>query len=116
MVAVAPVAAQQNDEVAIACNLTDPELRARKQEIERELVPLVRGVERAPQRLDVRLPRGEEAAATVARFMALEAECCPFAQYALRMGSEEEMTLTIEVPPRGREILDVWEQSLRGGG
>ena len=109
-----PAHARQREGEPVACNLSDPELRERKQQIERELVPLVRGVERSPVSLVVLLPKDEDTAATVARFMALEAECCGFADYTLHVGAADEITLTIEVPPRGREVLDVWEDSLRG--
>ena len=71
-------------EPPIACSLTTPELRAREQVIQREVVGGVRETRELADGYALRFPGDPAWLDTLAEFIRFERECCPFFTFELR--------------------------------
>jgi len=71
-------------EMPIACSLTTPELRAREQFLQREVLNGVQEVHELPDGYALRFPGDPTWLDTLAEFIRFERECCPFFTFELR--------------------------------
>lgn len=78
------VADDRAAEIPIACSLTTPELRAREQAIQREVLGGLAEVRELPDGYALRFPGDAAWLATLAEFIRFERECCPFFTFELR--------------------------------
>ena len=74
----------------IACNLTalDPTQRKRRDELQRELQPLVQERQVLPDGVALRFAAEERTLARAAEFIALERLCCPFIHFEVDVASD----------------------------
>jgi hypothetical protein len=70
-------------EVPIACSLTTPELRAREQVVQREVVAVVQETRDLADGYALRFPGDAAWLNTLAEFIRFERECCPFFTFEL---------------------------------
>ena len=68
----------------IACRLTTPELRAREQVVQREVVAGVQETRELADGYALRFPGDAAWLDTLAEFIRFERECCPFFTFELR--------------------------------
>ncbi len=68
-----------------ACELTSPELRERKTWLQHALQAHIRGHEWLDQGLRISLAYSSEAVAMAGELIQLEAQCCPFLRFDLRV-------------------------------
>ena len=71
-------------EVPIACSLTTPELRAREQVVQREVVAGVQETRELADGYALRFPGDPAWLDKLAEFIRFERECCPFFTFELR--------------------------------
>ena len=91
----------------IACQLTDPEFRARRSGLIAAVRAMVVSATWQPDGLVLELPPSAAALRDVLDLVAAERTCCPFLRFELQTGPEEVTTrLTITGPPGSREFLE----------
>lgn len=71
-------------EMPIACSLTTPELRAREQVVQREVVAGVQETRELADGYALRFPGDAAWLDKLAEFIRFERECCPFFTFELR--------------------------------
>lgn len=74
--------------IPIVCSLTTPELRAREQVVQREVVSGVEEIQELPDGYALRFPGDAAWLTTLTEFIRFERECCPFFTFELRCEPE----------------------------
>ena len=90
----------------IACSLSEPELRARRDELRRAFTGAIASVDELPDGYRLVFTPSDGVLATVARFVELERVCCPFLTFTLTAAAEQgEVSLAITGPAGAKEFL-----------
>ena len=93
-------------EPAVACTLGEPELRARRAELEAAFAGAITGVEELADGYRLRLTSRDGLLATVAHFIELERACCPFLTFTLTAPADGgEITLAMTGAPAAKDFL-----------
>ena len=92
--------------VPIACALTTPELRAREQFLQREVISGVRETRELPDGYALRFPGEAEWLATLAEFIRFERACCPFLRFELHAEQQDgPLWLRLRGPAGTKEFV-----------
>jgi hypothetical protein len=95
-----------DDRPSIACSLSTPEKRARAREVRESLTADVRRVEETPDGFRAIVERGEAELQRLARFVALESDCCSFLTFLIEVEpSRDTLSLRVSGPEAAREVL-----------
>lgn len=87
-----------------SCSLPPDALERRRDELQRDFAPRIRGAHELADGIAFRFASDPETAAVVAAFVAFEQQCCSFARYTTeRRGSD--LVLEIRGPEGTRELL-----------
>jgi hypothetical protein len=90
----------------IACALTTSELRAREQQLQREVFGGLRAIGELADGYVLDFPGDGAWLATLAEFIRFERECCPFFTFALHCAPEHgPLRLTISGPDGAKEVV-----------
>jgi hypothetical protein len=90
----------------LACRLTSPELIARKEQIARRLGLHADSIEESSDFLVLTFSGNEPGLDEIARFIALERECCPFLAYRIEIAANGgPVTLVIGGSPEAMAFV-----------
>jgi hypothetical protein len=91
---------------AFTCSLPPAALRARREELQRELSAAVLDVERVPGGYRLWLEATPERLAQAAELIAFEKDCCSFLDFALELrAGAERSSLTISGPAGAAAVI-----------
>lgn len=93
-----------------SCSLTEAELKQRRADVRRDLVPHVASVARHPG--EVELTFDAEIRSTVEDFVSLEQQCCGFLSFTLAPAGEP-LVLTVQGPEGSGATLDMFARLAR---
>ena len=90
----------------VACTLTSAEKRARRAELERDLLPRVRATDELADGWVLWFDRAEGELARVASFVEFESRCCAFLDFAIRLDrGSDRIALELRGPEGAKEAL-----------
>ena len=90
----------------IECRLLEPELRAREEELQRELFSAVAEVRALPDGYALRFPGEADWLATLAEFIRFERACCPFLRFELHAEQQDgPLWLRLRGPAGTKEFV-----------
>lgn len=97
------------NDIPLACTLSSPELQRRKSGL---LASVRQRADRAtaqPNGLELTFVHDEALLADLLELVRLEAQCCPFLRFDLRVGPRPEpCRLIVSGPPGTTDFLDGW--------
>jgi hypothetical protein len=92
--------------MALACNLSSPELRKRRETVIADLSTHIRSVQETADSYTYTLPITPQILVQVASFIETERQCCEFFSFRLLVPSgSENLFLEISGPPGTKEFL-----------
>lgn len=97
--------AREDDAPTVQCTLTEPEARERLGFVEAELVEDLESVTELDDGYRFEFAGTDDTLTTVATFVALESDCCSFADFEIAVPSGSETTrLTVTGPAGTKEL------------
>ena len=98
-------------DLPIACNLTETELRQRRQAIMSAFGNIQVTVSDLPDGYAYIFPATSEALMEIARLVDLERECCPFLTFRIVVeASQEPMRLEVTGPKEAKAVIAFFQQ------
>lgn len=95
-----------DDNIPIACTLTDDEFRERERNVIRRLMPSVLERRETAGGYSYRFPADDKFLADVKEFILLERKCCPFLDFKLSVErGNGAITLELSGPPGAKEFI-----------
>lgn len=96
-------------ELPIACELSEPERRKRKAEIQKLLRHKAKSISERPAGIEVRFAGRADVLGEVAELMSIERRCCRFLRFELTAEPQEgPIQLAITGPEGTTEFLRSW--------
>lgn len=108
----------QDEDVIIACTLTDEEMRTRRALARRTILPKIIKYERLSDGLTLAFSNSPETRSCVEDFILLEKGCCGFLTFDLTSESTPPsgaLVLTITGPSDAASVLDTFIQTVEAG-
>ena len=98
---------QELDPIAIACALSEKQLRERKAKLFAQFNSAVIVTRELPHGYEFQIPADRKWIVTTAEFIAAERECCPFLTFELiAQAGERAITLRVTGPSGAKEFLN----------
>lgn len=96
----------QDDEIPVACELTDDERGARRRELQERLLGPVREVRELENGYALRLDWSPGCLRRLGELLAMESACCPFLRLTLEVEpGKESVWLSLTGPPGTKELV-----------
>ncbi|RIK37222.1 MAG: hypothetical protein DCC58_18250 [Chloroflexi bacterium] len=94
------------EQAVFACALSAPELRARRNDLARDLFPSVSAVVELPDGYALEFPGERHRLLELAELVAFERECCPFLRFELDCAPESgPLLLRVRGPQAAKEFI-----------
>lgn len=100
------MAAPREPDMAVACALTDAQLRERRAEVRKELASATVETRELPEGYVMRFSPAPALVERLARFVEFERACCPFLTFTLEVQANQgPVTLTLTGPTGTKAFL-----------